>query len=64
MFEALSDHSKGDGLYPCNGLITVGAVAHDAGKARDFGEPPSIIFTLKFDRKSHAGTVTSGPPVS
>ena len=63
MFEAFGDNSKGKRLDTSDGLVTVSAIAHHTSEGRHLGQPPSIIFAFKFDRKSHAGTVTSGPAV-
>lgn len=63
MFKPLGDHSKGKGLDTGDGLVTVDAITHYASQARHLRQPSAVIFALKLDRKSHAGTVTSGPAV-
>ena len=63
VFEALGDHSKSKGLNTGDGLVTVYAVTHHASKARHLGQPSAVIFPFEFNRKSHVGTVTSGPAV-
>ena len=60
MFEAFSNDAEGQGLNARDGFIPVGAVAHDAGQRRHFGQPPAVVLAFQLDRKSHAGTVTSG----
>ena len=60
MFEALGNHSQRKGLHTRHGLITVGAITHNAGQERHFGQPSPVVFTFKFNRKRHARTVTSG----
>lgn len=60
MFKAFGDDAKGEGLDTRDGLITVGAVAHDPGQGWNLGQPPTIILSLKLDGKDHACTVASG----
>lgn len=60
MFEALGNHAEGEGLHARDRFITVGAIAHDPGQCRYFGQPPAIIFALKLDGKGHPSTVASG----
>ena len=64
VFEALSQHPQGKGLHTGDSFITVCAVTHDAGQQRHFRQPTAVVFPLKFNRKRHARTVTSGPAVS
>ncbi len=61
MFEALGDHAKREGLYSSNGLISVGAVAHDTSQVWYFGNPAAVDFALDLDRKDHGRTVPFGP---
>lgn len=63
VLEALCDDAKGESLHARDGFVAVRAVAHDAGQRRHFGEPAAIVFAIELNRKRHAGTVTSGPPV-
>ena len=63
VFEAFGDYAEGESLHARDGFVTVGAIAHDPGQCRYFGQPPAIVLALKFDRKGHACTVASGPAV-
>ncbi len=63
MFEAFGNHAEGERLHTRDSLITVGAVAHDAGERGYFSHPPAIVFALKLDGKGHPRTVASGPAV-
>jgi hypothetical protein len=58
VLQLISDDAERQGLYTRHRLVTVGAVAHDAGQAWHFGEPPSVIFTLQFHGERHGRTVT------
>jgi len=60
VFEAFGNHAQGEGLHARDGFITVGAIAHDPSQRGYFGQPPTIIFTLKLDGKGHPCTVASG----
>lgn len=60
MFEALRNDAKRKGLNPGDGLITVGAIAHDARQVWHLSDPSTVGFTFEFDRKNHGGTVASG----
>jgi hypothetical protein len=62
-FEAFSNHAEGERLHAGDGFIAVGAIAHDAGQRRDFGQPPAIIFAFELNGKCHSGAVASGPAV-
>ena len=63
VFEAFGNHTEGERLHAGNRLITVGAIAHDPGQRRYFGQPPAIILAFELDGKCHAGTVAPGPAV-
>jgi len=60
VFEAFGNHAKGEGLHAGDGLITIGAVAHDPSQRRDFRQPPAVILAFELDGKGHARTVASG----
>lgn len=59
MLETLGNHPQGKGLYPGDGLVTVGAVAEHAGQGRHFGQPAAVVFSLELDRESHVFTLYS-----
>lgn len=60
VFKAFGNHAQGKGLDAGNGLVTICAIAHDAGERGYFSNPASICFALEFDRESHPGNVPSG----
>ena len=37
MFEAFGNHAQGEGLYACDGFITVGAIAYYPSQRGYFG---------------------------
>ena len=53
VFEAFGNHAEGEGLHASDGFVTIGAIAHDSGQCRYFGQPPAIIFALKLNGKGH-----------
>jgi len=61
MFKAFRDDPESQGLNARNGLVSILAVAQDAGQRWHFGNPPAVVFTFKLDGEGHAGTVTFGP---
>ena len=64
VFEAFGDNSECERLNPRDGFVAVRAIAHHASQSGYFGEPAAVAFAVEFNRKRHAGTVTSGSAVS
>ena len=52
--QSLGQNAQRKGLDVRDGVIPSGAVAEDAWKLRDLGNPPAILFTLKFHPEGDA----------
>ena len=63
VFQAFGNHSKRQRLDASHSFIAVGTVAHDSGQRWYFGQPPAVLYALKFDGKRHPRTVASGTAV-
>ena len=49
MLQAFGDNAKCERLHARDRLVAVRAVAQHARQSGDFGQPPTVIFSLEFD---------------
>ncbi len=57
MLEALGQHAKGKSLNFRDGVRLSSPVAEHACKIGDFGDPPSVLLAIEFNRECHEATL-------
>ena len=60
MLEAFRNDAKRQRLHARDRFVAVCAVTHHAWQRRHVGQPATVIFSLKLNRKNHTGTVPPG----
>lgn len=63
VLKSLGEHAQGKCLNAGHGFVASGAIAEDAGKIGDFGNPAAIFLAVEFDREAdaHAATLARVP---
>jgi len=51
MFNSIGNHAQGKRRRLVTGLVFGCAVGYDAGKLRDFPDPPAVFLAFDFDRQ-------------
>lgn len=62
MFKAFGNHTESEHLDADDGLIAIGAVAHDTRQSGRLGKPAAVVFAVDLDHEDHGRTVPPRRP--